>query len=103
MDYTKPLRYHYKPKRGWMNDSNGLVYFKGYYHVFYQHAPHYPVPWQEPMHWGHARTKDFLNWEELPVALTPGASYDTGGCWSGTAIVKDGKLYLFYAAKRYIR
>ena len=72
MDYTKPLRYHYKPKRGWMNDPNGLVYFKGYYHVFYQHAPQYPVPWQEPMHWGHARTKDFLNWEELPVALTPG-------------------------------
>ncbi len=98
MDYTKPPRYHYKPKRGWMNDPNGLVYFKGYYHVFYQHAPHHPVPWQEPMHWGHARTKDFLNWEELPVALTPGASYDTGGCWSGTAIVKDGKLYLFYAA-----
>ena len=98
MDYTKPLQYHYKPAKGWMNDPNGLVYFKGYYHAFYQHAPHHPIPWQEPMHWGHARTKDFLHWEELPVALTPGDPYDGGGCWSGTAIVKDDKLYLFYAA-----
>ena len=38
------------------------------------------------MHWGHTRTKDFLNWEELPVALTLGDKYDDGGCWSGTAI-----------------
>ena len=98
MDYTKPLRYHYKPAKGWMNDPNGLVYFKGYYHAFYQHAPHHEIPWQEPMHWGHARTKDFLEWEELPIALTPGAPYDGGGCWSGTAIVKDDKMYLFYAA-----
>ena len=96
MDYTKPLKYHYKHKKGWMNDPNGLVYFKGYYHVFYQHAPNHTIPWQEPMHWGHARTKDFLNWEELPVALTPNTPYDKSGCWSGTAIVKDGKLYLFY-------
>ncbi len=98
MDYSKQLKYHYKPEKGWMNDPNGLVYFKGYYHAFYQHAPHHQVPWQEPMHWGHARTKDFMEWEELPVALTPSTPYDRSGCWSGTAIVKDDKLYLFYAA-----
>ena len=98
MDYTKPLKYHYKPKHGWMNDPNGLVYFNGYYHAFYQHAPNNEVPWREPMHWGHARTKDFIEWEELPIALTPGDEYDGGGCWSGTAIVKNSKLYLFYAA-----
>ena len=50
------------------------------------------------MYWGHARTKDFLRWEELPVALAPTASYDNCGCWSGTAIVKDDVLYLFYAS-----
>ena len=50
------------------------------------------------MHWGHARTKDFLNWEELPVALYPDKDYDSNGCWSGTAIVKNDTLYLFYAS-----
>lgn len=98
MNYLASLKHHFQPKQGWVNDPNGLVWFKGYYHVFYQHAPHHEIPWKEPMHWGHARTKDFLNWEELPVALFPDAPYDTGGCWSGTAIVKDDKLYLFYAA-----
>lgn len=92
------LQYHYRPQHGWVNDPNGLVYFDGYYHVFYQHAPDYETPWQQPMHWGHARTKDFLHWEELPVALTPGDMYDRGGCWSGTATVRDGVLYLFYAS-----
>ena len=98
MDYLTPLKYHFKTKQGWVNDPNGLVYYKDYYHVFYQHAPHFEKPWCEPMHWGHARTKDFLDWEELPVALYPDAPYDNKGCWSGTAIVKDGRLYLFYAS-----
>ena len=98
MDYTQKLKYHYRPAKGWINDPNGLVYFKGYYHVFYQHAPDHEEPWYQPMHWGHARTKDFLTWEELPVALCPDNVYDNNGCWSGTAIEKDGVLYLFYAS-----
>lgn len=98
MDYLQTLKYHYKPKKGWINDPNGLVYFDGYYHVFYQHSPDYEMPWKQPMHWGHARTKDFLHWEELPVALYPDKEYDNNGCWSGTAIVKDDCLYLFYAS-----
>lgn len=98
MDYLKKLQYHYKPKKGWINDPNGLVFFDGYYHMFYQHLPHYEKPGNEAMHWGHARTKDFINWEELPVALYPDKSYDCDGCYSGTAIVKDDILYLFYAS-----
>lgn len=98
MNYQEGLRYHFKTRSGWVNDPNGLVYYKGYYHVFYQHAPHFERPWQEPMHWGHARTRDFLEWEELPVALAPDMPYDDHGCWSGTATVKDGVLYLFYAS-----
>lgn len=98
MDYSKELRYHYRPQKGWVNDPNGLVYFDGYYHLFYQHAPDFEIPWQQPMHWGHARTKDFLYWEELPVALYPDREYDQNGCFSGTAAVKDGVLYLFYAS-----
>ncbi|MBQ6823140.1 MAG: glycoside hydrolase family 32 protein [Clostridia bacterium] len=100
MDYLQKLNCHYKPAKGWVNDPNGLVYFKGYYHVFYQHAPDHEVPWKQPMHWGHARTKDFLHWEELPVALYPDKEYDSNGCWSGTATVKDDTLYLFYASVR---
>jgi len=98
MDYTQKLRYHFRPQKGWVNDPNGLIYFDGYYHVFYQHAPDFEQPWKQPMHWGHARTKDFLNWEELPVALYPDQEYDNNGCWSGTATVKDGKLYLIYSS-----
>ncbi len=93
---ARPL-FHYKTRKGWVNDPNGLVWFRGYYHVFYQHAPHFEKPWNESMHWGHARTKDFVHFEELPVALRPDMPYDKDGCWSGTAIVKDGVLFLFYA------
>ncbi len=92
------LKYHYRPAKGWINDPNGLVYFKGYYHVFYQHSPNYEKPWNEPMHWGHTRTTDFLDWEELPVALYPDNSYDNDGCWSGTATVKDDTLFLIYTS-----
>ena len=98
IDYNKRLEFHYRPQKGWINDPNGLVYFKGYYHVFYQHSPNYEYPWEEPMHWGHARTKDFLEWEELPIALYPDKEYDNNGCWSGTAIVQEDTLYLFYAS-----
>jgi beta-fructofuranosidase len=98
MDYMQKLKYHYTTKKGWINDPNGLVYFKGYYHIFYQHAPNFEIPWQERMHWGHAVTKDFITFEELPVALYPETDYDCRGCWSGTAIVKDDTMYLFYAS-----
>ena len=98
MDYTQKLSYHYKPRKGWINDPNGLVYFRGYYHVFYQQAPDFEEPWHQPMHWGHARTRNFLTWEELPIALFPDRDYDKDGCWSGTATVKDGVLYLLYAS-----
>ena len=101
MDYSRRPQYHYRPKKGWVNDPNGLVYFDGYYHVFYQHAPDFEIPWQQPMHWGHARTKDFLHWEELPIALFPDTVYDDNTCASGTAIVKDGMLYLFYSSWSY--
>ena len=89
--------YHYRPEKGWINDPNGLVKFGGYYHIFYQHSPNFETPWHESMHWGHTRTKDFIHFDELPVALFPDRDYDRDGCWSGTAIVKDDVLYLFYA------
>lgn len=60
-------RYHLAARAGWMNDPNGLVWFDGWYHAFYQHHPYSPE-WG-PMHWGHARSKDLVHWEHMPVAL----------------------------------
>ena len=98
MNYLTHPQFHFKPASGWMNDPNGLVQFGGYYHIFFQHAPHFEQPGKESVHWGHARTKDFLHWEELPIALYPDMPYDRGGCWSGTALEWRGKLWLAYAS-----
>lgn len=86
--------YHFMSPIGWINDPNGFIYFKGEYHLFYQYNP-YDSAWG-PMHWGHAKSKDLVTWEHLPVALAPDQPYDKDGCFSGTAIEKDGKLYLMY-------
>ncbi|MFB9769988.1 glycoside hydrolase family 32 protein [Lactiplantibacillus modestisalitolerans] len=90
---------HLMAKAGWINDPNGFCYFKGYYHVFYQHYP-YGAEWG-PMHWGHARSRDLVHWETLPIALTPGDPEDQDGCFSGSAIVKDDCLYLLYTGHHY--
>lgn len=98
-EYSMPLRlrYHLEPKSGWMNDPNGLIFYKGQYHAFYQHNPYKPK-WDK-MHWGHAVSKDLINWQHLPIALTPDQPYeDDGGCFSGSAVQKDGVLYLFYTS-----
>ncbi|PTK73229.1 glycoside hydrolase family 32 protein [Staphylococcus haemolyticus] len=93
------LGYHIMPKSGWINDPNGFTYYNGYYHIFYQHYP-FAAEWG-PMHWGHARSKDLVHWETLPIALTPGDDEDKDGCFSGTAIEKNGRLYLFYTGHHY--
>jgi len=91
------FQYHFEPRQGWLNDPNGLVYFRGQYHAFFQHYPH-DTKWG-PMHWGHAVSDDLIHWEQLPIALYPDQPYENdGGCFSGSAVVKDGRLYLFYTS-----
>ena len=82
-----------------MNDPNGVIYYKGKYHFFYQYNPYHGF-W-ENMHWGHAVSEDMLHWEYLPPALAPSEEYEDhlkGGCFSGSAIEHEGKLYLMYTA-----
>ncbi|SFC62946.1 beta-fructofuranosidase [Alkalibacterium subtropicum] len=86
--------YHFASPYGWINDPNGFSIYKNEYHLFYQYYP-YASQWG-PMHWGHAKSPDGIKWEHLDVALAPDEAYDQGGCFSGSAIEKDGKLYVMY-------
>ena len=83
-DPTRPV-YHFRPPANWMNDPNGTIYHNGYYHLFYQHNP-YGDAWNH-MHWGHARSKDLLHWEHLPIGLWPSEELGEGHCFSGCAAI----------------
>ena len=94
-DLYRP-NFHFTPKKGWMNDPNGMFFYNGYYHLYFQHYPD-GTTWG-PMHWGHAISTDLFNWKEQPIALFPD---NLGYIFSGSAVVdyentsgfgKDGKI-----------
>ena len=88
-------QYHYAAPANWMNDPNGLIYWKGNVHLFYQYNPFEPV-WGN-IHWGHAVSKDMLHWKHLPIALWPDPKgADAGGCFSGCAVNNNGVPTLIY-------
>lgn len=88
------LRYHVAAPAYWINDPNGFSFYRGEYHLFYQHHPYSPE-WG-PMYWGHVKSRDLAHWDSLPIALAPSEDYELDGCFSGSAIEQGGKLWLMY-------
>lgn len=90
---------HFKAPYCWINDPNGFIWYKGWYHLFYQCFP-YSAHWGR-MHWGHAVSKDLVNWEEKGIALFPSKTDDRSGCFSGSAIEYKDKMYIYYTGVNY--
>lgn len=90
---------HFKAPNCWINDPNGFIWYKGWYHLFYQCFP-YSAHWGR-MHWGHVVSKDLVNWEEKGIALFPSKTDDRSGCFSGSAIEYKDKMYIYYTGVNY--
>lgn len=84
------------PPKGWLNDPNGLCWFQGKYHVFFQYAPQYP---QKGMKcWGHYIGESLIDWSYTGIAIFPDKPYDKDGVYSGSALVEQETMHLFYTA-----
>ena len=82
--YSEQFRpqFHFTPEKNWMNDPNGMVYYDGEFHLFYQYNP-FGIKWGH-MSWGHAVSPDMVHWKHLPVALP---EEDGVMIFSGSAVV----------------
>src|SRR5918995_1398095 len=97
-DFHRP-RYHFLPPANWMNDPNGVIEWNGRFHLFFQYNPYGAVFGLK--HWGHAVSDDLINWEVLPIALTPTAGGpDENGCWSGCMVDAGGTPTIVYTGVR---
>lgn len=92
-DLWRP-RLHIAPPAGWLNDPNGLCQYKGIYHAFYQLA--YFQPEGGLKFWGHCTSRDLLHWEFQGVPLCPDQPFDCHGAYSGSALIEEDQMYLFY-------
>lgn len=88
------LSYHLMPPHGWMNDPNGLCYYKEKYHVFFQYAPESPTG--KTRYWGHYISENLINWDYAGIALKSDTSWDRSGAYSGSSFTGDGQMELFY-------
>lgn len=88
------LGYHITPPKGLLNDPNGLVQHQGVYHIFFQWNQTDTT--HQSKSWGHVTTEDFIQWKSYKPALEPTDWYDKDGCYSGSAIVFNEEIYLFY-------
>lgn len=102
IDKQRP-QYHLIAPMKWMNEPHGPMFFKGFYHIFYQANPHAPL-WDN-IQWGHQISEDMVHWRDLPLALeTEDNQLDPDGCWSGSSIIdKQGIPTIFYTAGNNIK
>lgn len=98
-DRWYPLE-HIASPGGWINDPNGLCYYKGRYHVYYQLHP-YGTMWG-PMHWGHVSSENLVTWRHEPIAMAPSFEAERDGVFSGSAVISDdNKLVIYYTGHRW--
>ena len=88
------LKFHVMPPVGWLNDPNGLCYFNGEYHLFFQYSPSDPNG--SLKYWGHYVSKNMLSWEYKGIALYPDMPFDCCGVYSGSALVEGDQVWLYY-------
>ena len=88
------LGHHLMPPMGWLNDPNGLCWYKGRYHVFFQYAP-FDVQGGLKF-WGHYSSEELVDWKYEGTALYPDSPYDCHGVYSGSAFTEHGKMHLFF-------
>lgn len=95
-DPARPI-YHVTAPAQWINDPNGPIFHKGYYHLFYQHYPFSDAG--GPKYWGHVRSRDLVKWEHLPIALWPSTEKGESEIWSGCATINgNGQPMIFYTS-----
>ncbi|GKV38087.1 hypothetical protein SLEP1_g46035 [Rubroshorea leprosula] len=94
LSWQRPA-FHFQPEKNWMNDPNGPLFYKGWYHFFYQYNPNGAI-WGDIV-WGHAVSRDLIHWLHLPLAMVPDQWYDLNGVWTGSAtILPDGQIVMLY-------
>ena len=89
-------QFHGMPSGAWTNETHGMTYSDGRYHVFFQKNAN--GPYMSRLHWGHISSENLYDWREEPIAIAPGESYDIKGCWSGCVYEDGGNTYILYTA-----
>lgn len=89
-------QFHGMPSGSWTNESHGMTYSNGKYHVFFQKNAN--GPYMSRLHWGHISSENLYDWTEEPIAIAPGEDYDIKGCWSGCVYEDGGDTYILYTA-----
>lgn len=89
-------QFHGMPSGAWTNETHGLTFGGGRWHVFFQKNAN--GPYMSRLHWGHISSENLYDWTEEPIAIYPNESFDIKGAWSGSVYHQDGETYLLYTA-----